>query len=153
MYIPVQESCTCTYTVHVSTGFSYWHVLVYTRYVLVHVFLKGFIPCVRIPDVQYHQQTGVLLYHIILFSIYYTHYITIKTLLYHLLFCKCPDYYFTLLHYPGMDYYITYDSSIISLIVFRIYYGNYYYYHTIICIIFTSNYYCYYLYWQTLFHL
>ena len=52
MYIPVQESCTRTYTVHVSTGFLYWHVLVHTRYVLVHVFLKGFIPCVRIPDAR-----------------------------------------------------------------------------------------------------
>ena len=98
------------------------------------------------PSLPEHQQTGVLLYHIICFPIYYTHYITIITLLYHLFFCKCPDYYFTLLHYPGIDYYITYDSSIISLIVFRIYYGHYYDYHTIICIIFTSNYYCYYLY-------
>ena len=48
MYIPVQESCTRTYTVHVSTGFLYWHVLVHTVYVLVHVstrFLYWHVPC------------------------------------------------------------------------------------------------------------
>ena len=66
---------------------------------------------------------------------------TIMTLLYHLFFCKCPDYYFSLFHYPKKDYYFTYDTSIISLIFINIHYCYYCNYHTIIPIIFTSNYY------------
>ena len=46
----------------------------------------------------------------------------IMTLLYHLFFCKCPDYYFSLFHYLQKDYYFTYDTSIISLIFFVINY-------------------------------
>ena len=65
----------------------------------------------------------------------------IMTLLYHLFFCKCPDYYFSLFHYLQKDYYFTYDTSIISLIFFVIYYCYYCYYDTIICIIFIANYY------------
>ena len=57
---------------------------------------------------------------------------TIMTLLYHLFFCKCPDYYFSLFHYPKKDYYFTYDTSIISLIFININYCYYCYYHTII---------------------
>ena len=77
----------------------------------------------------------------------------IMTLLYHLFFCKCQDYYFSLFHYLQKDYYITYDTSIISLIFIRIYYCYYCYYHTIICIIFFSDYYCYYLFRRLLCHL
>jgi hypothetical protein len=61
------------------------------------------------------------------------------TLLYHLFFCKCQDYYFSLFHYLQKDYYITYDTSIISLIFICIYYCYYCYYHTIICIIFSQT--------------
>ena len=63
----------------------------------------------------------------------------IMTLLYHLFFCKCQDYYFSLFHYLQKDYYITYDTSIISLIFICIYYCCYCYYHTIICIIFSQT--------------
>ena len=63
----------------------------------------------------------------------------IMTLLYHLLFCKCQDYYFSLFHYLQKDYYITYDTSSISLIFICIYYCYYCYYHTIICIIFSQT--------------
>ena len=63
----------------------------------------------------------------------------IMTLLYHLFFCKCQDYYFSLFHYLQKDYYITYDTSIISLIFICIYYCYYCYYHTIICIIFSQT--------------
>ena len=68
----------------------------------------------------------------------------IMTLLYHLFFCKCPDYYFSLFQLLQKDYYFTYDTSIISLICFRIDYSYYCYYHTIVSIIFISNYYSYY---------
>ena len=78
---------------------------------------------------------------------------TIMTLLYHLFFCKCPDYYFSLFHYPKKDYYFTYDTSIISLIFISINYCYYYNYHTIICIIFTSNYYDNYPFRRLLLHL
>jgi len=64
---------------------------------------------------------------------------SIMTLLYHLFFCKCQDYYFSLFHYLQKDYYITYDISIISLIFICIYYCCYCYYHTIICIIFSQT--------------
>ncbi len=57
---------------------------------------------------------------------------TIMTLLYHLFFCKCPDYYLSLFHYPKKDYYFTYDTSIISIIFLNINYCYYCYYHTII---------------------
>ncbi len=75
------------------------------------------------------------------------------TLLYHLFFCKCPDYYFSLFHLLQKDYYITYDTSIISLIFTRIDYCTYSHYYTIIWIIFNSNYYFYYLFWRLLWHL
>ena len=78
---------------------------------------------------------------------------TIMTLLYHLFFCKCPDYYFSLFHYPKKDYYFTYDTSIISLIFININYCYYCYYHTIIWLIFTSNYYDYYPFQSLLLHL
>jgi hypothetical protein len=69
-----------------------------------------------------HQQTGVLLYHIISISLYYTYYDTIifhydTIIMISLIFCKCPDYYFSLFHYPKKDYYFTYDTFIISLIL------------------------------------
>ncbi len=56
---------------------------------------------------------------------------SIMTLLYHLSFCKCPDYYFSLFHYLPKDYYFTYDTSIISLIFISINYCYYCNYHTI----------------------
>ncbi len=68
---------------------------------------------------------------------------SIMTLLYHLFFRKCPDYYFFIISYLQKDYYLTYDTSIILLIFISINYCYYCNYHTIICIIFTSNYYCY----------
>ncbi len=101
-----------------------------------------------------HQQTGVLLYHIIFISVYYTHY---DTIIFHydtimsLFVCKRPDYYFSLFHYLQNYYYFTYDTSIISLIFISINYCYYYTYDTIICIIFTSNYYYYYLF-RRLYH-
>ena len=70
---------------------------------------------------------------------------SIMTIEYHLLVCKCPDYYFSLFQLLQKDYYFTYDTSIISLICFLIDYCYYCYYHTIISIIFISNYYFYYL--------
>ena len=78
---------------------------------------------------------------------------SIMTLLYNLFFCKCPDYYFSLFHYPHMNYFFTYDTSIISLIFIRINYCYYCNCHTIICIIFTSNYYCYHLFRRLLLQL
>ncbi len=78
---------------------------------------------------------------------------SIMALLYHLLFCKCPDYYFSLFHYLQKDYYFTYDTSIFSLIFIRLNYCYYCNYHTIICIIFTSNYYCYYIFRRLSLHL
>ena len=78
---------------------------------------------------------------------------SIMTLLYHLFFCKRPDYYFSLFHYLQKDYYFTYDTSIISLIFISINYCYYFTYDTIICIIFTSNYYHYYLFRRLLSHL
>jgi hypothetical protein len=42
---------------------------------------------------------------------------SIMTLLYHLFFCKYSDYYFSLFHDLQKDYYFTYDTSIISLIL------------------------------------
>ncbi len=78
---------------------------------------------------------------------------SIMTLLYHLFFCKRPDYYFSLFHYLQKDYYFTYDTSIISLIFISINYWCYFNYLTIICIIFTSNYYYYYLFRRLLSHL
>ncbi len=50
-YIHVWKSCTRTYKVHTIYMFSYWHVQVHTRYVLVRTFSKGFVQGVRIPDV------------------------------------------------------------------------------------------------------
>ena len=78
-----------------------------------------------------HQQTGVLLYHIIFILLYYTHYDTI----------------------------FFYYDIIISLIFICIYYCCYCHYHTIICIIFSQTiiaiisfeyYYVTYCFWQLL---
>ena len=66
------------------------------------------------------------------------------------LVCKCPDYYSSLLHYLQKDYYCTYGDTIISLIVFGIYYCYFCYYHTIIYIIVNTHYYRYYVFWEVL---
>ncbi len=57
------------------------------------------------------------------------------TLLLPLLLLQKSDYYYTLLQYPRQHYYCTYDSSIIAIITFQIYYDTYCYYYTIIFII------------------
>jgi hypothetical protein len=59
------------------------------------------------------------------------------TLLLHLLLLQKSDYYYTLWQNPGEHYYYTYDSSIIAIMTFRIYYASdtYGYYYTIITII------------------
>ena len=85
-------------------------------------------------------------YYVTLFLFWYIIFIMtllcpIMTLLYHLFFCRCPDYYFSLFHYHQKDYYFTYDTSIISLIFSVIHYCYYCYYNTIICIIFIAYYY------------
>ncbi len=79
----------------------------------------------------------------------------IVALLLQYLFCKCPDYYSSLLHYLQKDYYGTYHdgNNLISLIVFGIYYCYYCYYHTIIYTIVNSHYYDYYIFWEVLFQL
>ena len=59
----------------------------------------------------------------------------------HLFFCKCPDYYFSLSHDLQKDNYFTYDTSIISLVFSVIYYCYFRYYDTIVCIIFVAYYY------------
>ena len=81
----------------------------------------------------FHQQIGVLLYHLFV--------------------CKCPDYYFSLFQLLQKDYNFTYDTSIISLIFFRIDYCYYCYYHTIIYIIVNTHYYNYYVFWEVLLQL
>ncbi len=77
----------------------------------------------------------------------------IMALLLRLLFCKCPDYYSSFLHYLQKDYYCTYGNTIISLIVFGIYYCYYCNYHTIIYIIVNTHYYDYYIFLEVLFQL
>ncbi len=80
----------------------------------------------------------------------------IMALLLQLSFCKCPDcqwdYYSesSLLHYlhHDKDYYCTYGNTIISLIVYGIYYCYYCYYHTIFYIIVNTHYYDYYGFWE-----
>ena len=81
-----------------------------------------------------HQQIGVLLWHIMTFSIFYIHYDTIMTLLLPLLLLQKSDYYCTLWQNPGKHYYFTYDSSIIAIITSRHYYCYYCYYDTIMAI-------------------
>ncbi len=79
-----------------------------------------------------------VLSHFIFISLNNAHY---NTFIFHddtitsLIFCECPDYYFSLLHYLQKYYYFIYDTSSISLIFIRIYYCYYCYYHTIICLI------------------
>jgi hypothetical protein len=67
----------------------------------------------------------------------------IMALLLQLLFCKCPDYYSSLLHYLQKDYYCTYGNTIVSPIVFSIYYCYYCYYRTIFIV--KTHYYDYYI--------
>jgi hypothetical protein len=81
-----------------------------------------------------HQQIGVLLWHIMTFSIFYIHYDTIMTLLLPLLLLQKSDHYCTLWQNPGKHYYFTYDSSIIAIITSRHYYCYYCYYDTIMAI-------------------
>ena len=61
-----------------------------------------------------------------------------------IIFLQKPNRLFTLLHYLQKDDYCTCGTTIISLIFFGIYYSDYCYYHTIICIIGIANYYSYY---------
>ena len=107
--------------------------------------------------VRLHQQIGVLLYHIIFISLYYTHYDTIIShydTIISLIFLQMSRLLvFIISIAPKKDYYFTYDTSIISLIFFRIDYCYYCYYHTIICIICISNYYFYYLFLWLLIYL
>ena len=83
---------------------------------------------------QLHQQTGVLLYHIIL--LYYTHY---DTIIFHydtiisLIFLQMSGLLFFIISLsPKRTIISLYDTSIISLIFIRIFYCNYGYYYTII---------------------
>jgi hypothetical protein len=77
---------------------------------------------------QPHQQTGVLLFHIIFISLYYTYY---ETIIYHydtiisLFFLQMSRLLFFIISLSQKDYYFTYDTSIISLIFINI---NYCYY-------------------------
>ena len=61
--------------------------------------------------------------------------------------------YTRLLHYLQKDDYFTYCTTIISLIVFGIYYCDYCNYITIICFMFISSYYFYYFIWDVLLRL
>ncbi len=68
-------------------------------------------------------------------GINYVHYDTIMTLLLHLSLLQKSDYYYTLWQNPWKHYYYTYDSSIIAIMTFHIYYDTYGYYYTIMSII------------------
>jgi hypothetical protein len=61
---------------------------------------------------HYHITLSLFCYIIRIMTLF----LSIKTLLYQLLFCRRPDYYCPLLHYLQSDYYFTYDTSITSLI-------------------------------------
>ena len=103
-----------------------------------------------------HQQTGVLLYHIIFISLYYSYY---DTIIFHydtiisLICLQMSRLLFSLFQKPKKDYYFTNGISVISLILIRINCRYDCSYHTIIFIIFTSNYYYYYLFRRHLSHL
>ena len=84
------------------------------------------------------QQIGVRLFLIIFISMDYTTYIKIIAIisrLFRLFFCKNFHDYTRLLHYLQKDDCFTYCNTIISLIVFGIYSGDYLYYIKIIRII------------------
>ena len=113
-------------------------------YSVLYTGLCSFDWCVTVCLSLYHQQTGVRLFRIIFISIDYTTYVAIMSRLLRLCFCKNPNDYSRLLHYLKKGDYFTYGTAIISLILFGLYYIDYCYYHTIICIIIIANYYFYY---------
>ena len=123
---------------HNSTPVCWWYVHGSDMYVHVYTRWVGFQMTYFISKPGCYYVTLFLFRYIISIM---TLLCPIMTLLYHLFFCKCPDYYFSLFHYLQKDYYFTYDTSIISLIFFVIYYCFYCYYNTTIGIIFISYYY------------
>jgi hypothetical protein len=104
----------------------------------------------------YISRPGVLLYHIIFIPLYYTHYDTItchfdtiislnflqmSRLLFFIISLTPKRLLFHLWHFCYITYFIRIDNC------------YYCHYHTIICIIFISNYYYYYLFRRLLSHL
>ena len=63
---------------------------------------------------------------------------SIMTLLYHLFFCKCPDYYFSLFHYLQKDY-----ISLMTLLLFHLFYP-----HLLLLLWLLSHYYLHYFIWD-----